>query len=90
MAFQLKEVTDSALGAKLERFTLKTLKTRTDIEREYARVREMGYATCLAEVDDNLAAVAVPIHIDGIGVQYSLGLVGPLKRISELVKERIF
>lgn len=90
MAFQPKEVADSALGANLERFTLKTLTTRADIEKEYARIRQRGYATCLAEVDDNLAAIAVPVEIEGVGVQYSLGLVGPLKRITELVKEKIF
>lgn len=90
MAFQPKEVVENALGTKLERFTLKTLRTRVHIESEYARIRERGYATCLAEVDENLAAIAVPVDIVGVGVQYSLGLVGPLKRISELAKDKIF
>jgi len=90
MAFQPKEVADSALGAVLERFTSKTLTSRADIDSEYARIRERGYATCLAEVDDNLAAIAVPVQIEGVGVQYSLGLVGPLKRISELIGDSIF
>ncbi len=50
---------------------------------EYAKIRDLGFATCIGEIDDNMAAVAVPLHVYGTPVEFSLALTGPRTRIVE-------
>jgi DNA-binding IclR family transcriptional regulator len=88
MAFQPAAVQAKAL-AELPQLTDRTLTTRAAIAREYARIREQGFATCLGEVDLALGAVAVPLHIAGIGVAYALGIVGPLGEVELLIQSGI-
>jgi DNA-binding IclR family transcriptional regulator len=48
------------------------------VEADYKKIRETGYGTCIGEVDEALAAVAVPISVGDLGIAYSLGVVGTL------------
>ncbi|MGE0006523.1 MAG: IclR family transcriptional regulator [Parvibaculaceae bacterium] len=89
MAFQPSETIDRVLSQQLEKLTPKTLTAPKKIEAHYGVIRKRGYATCLGEVDESLGAIAVPIHIDPIGVRFSLGLVGRLSKITRLVADDI-
>ncbi len=86
LAFQPDEVVDQVLEGDLPRLTAHTKTDRKAIEQELGKVRQAGFATCLAEVDDGLAAIAVPIHLTQVGVIYSLGIVGPYQRIIKLIE----
>src|SRR5690606_13385019 len=85
LAHQPAELIDKALSGKLPRFTQRTHTARKDILADYANIREQGFATCIGEVDEGLAAVAVPINVDVANVIYALGIVGPLPRIQALL-----
>jgi DNA-binding IclR family transcriptional regulator len=89
LAFQPDELVDRALGGELPRLTKQTKTSRKDIKSELARIRENGVATCIGEVDEGLAAVAVPIEVELAGVIYALGIVGPLPRITSLIDAEI-
>jgi DNA-binding IclR family transcriptional regulator len=89
MAFQPQEIRDRAL-AEVSAVTEKTRIDRAAIELDYEAIRARGYATCLGEVDLALGAVAVPIRIADLGVRYSLGIVGPLARMEQLINQRIY
>lgn len=84
MAYQPSEIIENALSGKLEKPTMKTM-NKTETKRDYSLIRDRGYATCIGEVNENLAATAVPVFIDEVGVQFSLGIVGPLERITKLL-----
>jgi DNA-binding IclR family transcriptional regulator len=81
LAFQSDTVIEAALSEELPQFTSNTTTKRTQILQDYEQVKQQGYATCIGEIDELLAAVAVPIRIPHLGVIYSLGLTGPLKRL---------
>jgi DNA-binding IclR family transcriptional regulator len=89
MAFQPKDIVDKALNGPLEKLTKHTLTTRAAVEADYKKIRERGYGTCIGEVDEALAAVAVPISVGDLGIAYSLGVVGPLPRITSLIKNDV-
>ncbi len=81
LAFQPQDIINEALAPPLP---MLASRTRTDpalIQKEYEQVREQGYATCLAEIDDGLAALGVPVHLPHLGVIYSVGVTGPLQRV---------
>jgi DNA-binding IclR family transcriptional regulator len=85
LAFQSNELIDQALNEDLPQLTKYTLTDRREINAEFVRVRKNGFATCIREVDEGLAAVAVPISVEVAGVIYAIGIVGPLPRITSLI-----
>lgn len=85
LAYQTDDFTRQALCGPLEALTPRTRTTVPAVMQELKRVRQNGYATCIGEVDEGLAAIAVPIEIAPAGVAYALGVVGPLPRITALL-----
>lgn len=83
MAFQPAAIIDAALAEPLPKLALNTRTDPDQIRTEYETVRRLGYATCLAEIDDGLAALGVPVHVPHLGVIYSLGITGPLQRVKD-------
>lgn len=81
MAFQSKELIAEALSHDLPKPTSKSRTSRKWIEQEFARVRKLGYATCIGEIDEGLAALAVPVTLQDGTVLQSVGMTGPLERI---------
>jgi len=83
LAFQSENVIDAVLQQPLPALASRTCTDAAAIRAEYKTVRDQGYATCLAEIDDGLAALGVPVHVPHLGVVYSLGVTGPLQRVVE-------
>lgn len=83
MAFQDSAIVSAALEEALPKLTARTKTSRSQVLAEYAQVRKRGYAECIGEIDEELAALAVPVFIDPIGVIFSVGVTGPLLRITD-------
>lgn len=81
LAFQDDRIVAAALTEDLPRFTPHTVVDHAVIREGYATVRALGFATCVSEMDEGLAALAVPIVTEGGEVYYSLGVLGPAQRI---------
>lgn len=90
IAYQSPAIINEAISAELPQLTANTRSDRAWIEAELQQVRERGYATCIGEVDEGLAALAVPIKMPDGGVFHALGMTGPLQRImNERLPERL-
>lgn len=90
MAFQSPALIDEALGGDLPRLTVNTRTDPALIRAEYAEVRKLGYATCVGEIDEGLAAIAVPVPLPDGQVLHAVGMTGPLARImNEGLADRI-
>lgn len=81
LAFQKDALIDEALGGDLPRLTVNTRTDPAQIRAEYAEVRRLGYATCVGEIDEGLAAIAVPVPLPDGQVLHAVGMTGPLARI---------
>ena len=81
LAFQSEDVIAAALAEPLPVLTANTCVDAGRILQEYAAIREQGYATCIGEIDEGLAALGVPVRLPRVGVVYSLGVTGPLQRM---------
>ncbi|GGC62168.1 IclR family transcriptional regulator [Chelatococcus reniformis] len=88
MAFQPDEAIERGLDAGIEPLTAWTKTDRAAIRAEYAEIRRTRFATCIREVEAELAAFAVPIEIAPNGVQYSVGVLGPYTRIVKLIEAK--
>ena len=86
-AFQPQETLEQVLAAPRPRLTPFTKTKRREVTADYAEVRARRYATCLEEVAVGLAAFAVPIEVVPHGVRFSLGTVGPVAKIKQMIKD---
>ncbi|HEX4660648.1 MAG TPA: IclR family transcriptional regulator [Streptosporangiaceae bacterium] len=67
--------------AKLERYTAQTITTRQALNAELDTIRQNGYATAVAELEDELVAVASPV-LDSAGACIAaLSVSGPAFRM---------
>lgn len=90
MAFQDEKIVRQAMAGELPLLTENTRNDEAWIAGELAQVRRRGYATCIGEIDEGLAALAVPIRTEDGATYYSLGMTGPLQRImNDQMPERL-
>ena len=70
------------LSGPLRAYTDQT-KTRPDeVEQEFAAIRNQGYAECIEEIEVGVSSVAAPIRIGDLGVPFSVGATGPVRRFT--------
>lgn len=82
LAYQPSQVVDEVLGERLATLTRFTKTSLAEVKHEYETIRAAGFAVCLGEIEEELVGVAVPVKIDGLGVNYSVGMTGPRSRLS--------
>jgi len=80
-AFQDDAVIAAALNGRPGRFTDNARVDKAEIRAELAGVRESGFAVCNEELDPGIFSYACPVRFADVGVIYSVGLVGPTKRV---------
>lgn len=81
LAHQQDSVVRRALAVSLDQFTLHTKTDLLQIQREHARIRKEGFAACWNEMELGLGALACPIDIEGVGVQYAVAVTGLTARL---------
>jgi len=90
MAYQDHATLAQALAQPLPIVTANTRNDAAWVESELQAVRARGYATCIGEIDEGLAAIAVPVTLPDGMVLHALAMTGPLQRImNERLPERI-
>lgn len=77
------------LASPLRAYTDHTKTEPTEIEQEFATIRKRGYAECVEEIEVGVSSVAAPIRIGSIGVPFSVGATGPIRRFTSRHRERI-
>ena len=82
-AFQDRTLLDEVLAEPLVRYTKNTRITEADVREDLAQVQRQGYAICADELDPGVLSYACPIHIEEVGVLYSIGVVGLSERLRQ-------
>jgi len=73
------------LSQTLERHASRTITDPAELDAELARIRESGYAEIVDELEDGLAALSVPIILDGAFVA-SINVSGPTARFHDAAR----
>lgn len=88
-AFAEESFRDEILDGTLRAYTEHT-KTSPDLLRdEFSDIRAKGYATCVEEIEMGVSSVAAPVRIGNIGVIYSVGATGPVRRFTPKRRDAI-
>lgn len=81
LAYQDEALIGEALSRPRERYTDNTRIAEAEVRADFARVRRQGFAVCHEELDPGVLSYACPVHLEGAGVVYSIGLVGLVQRL---------
>jgi len=88
-AFAEPEFQDCIIGGSLKAYTEHTMTTEAELRAEFAQIVERGFADCDQEIDMGIASVAAPVSIGNIGAIFSVGAVGPIRRLTPENRARI-
>ena len=83
LAFQDDPIIRAALAPVLPKLTDHTKTRLGDVLREFAEIRRTGIAYCVSEDFQGFAGIACPVHIDNIGVIYSVAITGTVDSLIE-------
>lgn len=88
-AFADQSFLSEILSAPLRAYTERTKTRPNEIEEEFDLIRERGYAECVEEIEVGVSSVAAPIRIGNLGVPFSVGATGPIRRFTDRHREEI-
>ncbi|RMF37762.1 MAG: IclR family transcriptional regulator [Alphaproteobacteria bacterium] len=82
-AFAEPEFQQQLLNDDLARFTEHTKTTPDEIRGELDAIVRRGYAECKQEIEMGVVSVAAPVRIGNVGVTFSVGAIGPVRKFSD-------
>ncbi|MBX2868427.1 MAG: IclR family transcriptional regulator [Acidiferrobacterales bacterium] len=82
-AFAETPFRDLILKGPMKTYTEHTKTNRKDLEVEFSHIKHAGYAECVEEIEVGVSSVAAPVAIENMGVVFSVGTVGPIRRFSQ-------
>lgn len=89
LAFMSPEFQESYLRGRLRRFSAGTLVDKTALRSDLAQIRKRGYATSNQEIYAGARSLAVPVRDAADRVIASLGIVGPVQRLTDPRLEKL-
>lgn len=88
--FPPQTLKDMFSAAELPHVTERTIKTRSQLERQLKSIREIGYARSIGESEDGVGSIAVAV-CDHRGIaQAAISIAAPINRISPEVEKSWF
>ena len=81
-AFAEDDFRDEILSGSLRAYTGMTKQDPDDLRREFAEIRQTGYAQCVEEVEVGVSSVAAPVRVGNLGATFSIGATGPVRRLT--------
>jgi len=88
-AFQESSLIERALERPRSRYTENTRVDAAHVRHDLATVRREGYAVCANELDPGVLSYAVPVRVQGVGVVYSVGVVGLSARLARYTEAQL-
>ncbi|MFY0611909.1 MAG: IclR family transcriptional regulator [Hyphomicrobiaceae bacterium] len=81
-AFAEDAFREEILSSAMRTYTEHTKTSPEVLREEFADIRAKGYAACVEEIEMGVSSVAAPVRIGNIGVIYSVGATGPVRRFT--------
>lgn len=77
------------LNDDLARFTEHTKTTPEEIRAELDEIIRRGYAECNQEIEPGVVSVAAPVRVGNVGVTFSIGAIGPVRKFSARYRAKL-
>lgn len=73
---------ERVMQGPMKAYTNHTHTTRETLEKEFEKIRELGYAECVEEIETGVSSVAAPVQIGAAGALFSVGTIGPTSKFN--------
>lgn len=73
---------EEILRGPMRSYTPQTKNDAGALRAEFEAIRLAGYAECVEEIEVGVSSVAAPIRIGNIGATFSIGAIGPVRRLT--------
>jgi len=80
---------EEILSQTMRSYTDHTKTTAKILRAEFESIRSTGYAECVEEIEMGVSSVAAPVRIGNVGVIYSVGATGPVRRFTKAKRAAI-
>lgn len=77
------------MEGRLRAYTEFTLTNVHDLQAEFERIRERGYAECVEEIERGMCSVAAPLAQSGQGATMSIGATGSVRVFTPAFREKL-
>ncbi len=74
---------DEILAGPMKSYTEQTRCSADLLRTEFDAIQDTGFAECVEEIELGVSSVAAPIRIGSVGVTFSIGATGPIRRFTE-------
>ncbi len=81
-AFAEEAFKEEIINGPMRLYTQHTKQDGDDLRREFGAIQMAGYAECVEEIEIGVSSVAAPIRVGNIGVTFSIGATGPVRRFT--------
>lgn len=81
-AFAEADFQQTILDGPMKAYTDHTKTSREQLAKEFATIRERGFAECVEEIETGVSSVAAPVHNGSVGATLSIGTIGPVRRFT--------
>jgi DNA-binding IclR family transcriptional regulator len=82
LAWLPQDERDAVLPAELESFTPRTVTDRAQLEGELGRIRQLGYGTCLGELEEFSSGVSAAVLDSALRPTVIVNVWGPSQRVT--------
>ena len=81
-AFADNDFQKEIFNTPMKSYTDYTKQKPDALSKEFEAIRQIGYAECVEEIEVGVSSVAAPIRLGKIGVLFSIGATGPIRRFT--------
>ncbi len=81
-AFSSPELQEKVLNKPLKIYTTETKTEAASLLEEFKKIRQLGFAECVEEVELGISSVAAPVLLDGVSAAFSIGATGSIHKFT--------
>jgi IclR family acetate operon transcriptional repressor len=88
-AFGDEAFRDEILTGPMKAYTDQTKCSADMLRAEFDTIQNTGFAECIEEIEMGVSSVAAPVRIGSVGVTFSIGATGPIRRFTKTRRSEV-
>lgn len=82
-AFAEETFREEIINGPMKLYTKNTKQDGKSLQQQFDAIQMTGFAECVEEIEMGVSSVAAPVRVGNIGVTFSVGATGPVRRFTE-------
>ena len=88
-AFSDQAFQDKILQMPMKKYTTSTKTGVSALRKEFAQIRQQGFAECVEGIERGISSVAAPVLLDGVSATFSIGVTGSIHKFTPKIRQQM-